>query len=69
MNNWIIKFDPLKQHTTSKEDGMEFLKMSDGEFIAQYTNSVVREDNEHMRGSPKLGAPLFAMGANRRQSN
>jgi hypothetical protein len=41
--------------------------MSDGEFIAQYTNSIVKEDND--RGSPKQGAPLFSLGSNRRQSN
>jgi hypothetical protein len=33
VNNWIIKFDPLKQNTTNKEEGLEFLKMSDGELL------------------------------------
>lgn len=33
VNNWIIKFDPMKQNTTSKDDGLDFLKVADGEHL------------------------------------
>lgn len=44
VNNWIIKFDPMKQNTTQKDEGLEFLSNNDGENLLDYTGCIVKDE-------------------------
>ncbi len=41
VNHWIIKFDPMSQNSTAKEDGLEYLSMTEGINLLDYTQSII----------------------------
>lgn len=50
VNNWIIKFDPMKQNTYQQDEGMDFLKHVEGETLQDYTKLLLREEHKSPGG-------------------
>jgi len=66
VNHWIIKFDPMDQNTTSKEEGLEYLSHTEGMNLLDYTQSIIKELGDPIM-SPRVST-IFNYGSAKRRT-